>query len=366
MYERLLRPVLFRLDPERAHHLSIGLCEAIGRWRVARSLAAARFTVDDPVLRTCVAGIDFPNPLGLAAGYDKSGRAAVMLACLGFGHVEIGSVSARPSAGNPRPRLFRLERDRGIIVNYGLPNDGAEIVARRLRGRRFPVPVGVNLVKTNDPARPATLNEVLDDYARSLSALRGCGDYVCLNLSCPNTPDGRDFFADLSRLEALLRVVEAARPGVPVFLKLKPAEDQGYLRELLAVSRACPPVRGFQVNLPPGKPAGLRVTVSKSYLARRPGAVAGKPVEGIIDAALARLYRMLGPSSGHALVVAGGVFTGKDAYRKIRLGASLVQLYTALVYRGPAVAREVLIGLAALLKRDGYQHVSDAIGADVY
>src|ERR687893_2432073 len=155
LYETAVRPLLFRLDPERAHDLAVRASELSGRSALARRAARRALRVRDPRLRTTVAGMELENPLGLAAGFDKNGRAARMLGALGFGHVEIGSVSAHPSDGNPRPRLFRIPEDRGIVVSYGVPNEGAEAIAARLDGHRARARVGINLVKTNDPAMPA-------------------------------------------------------------------------------------------------------------------------------------------------------------------------------------------------------------------
>jgi dihydroorotate dehydrogenase (fumarate)/dihydroorotate dehydrogenase len=255
-----------------------------------------------------------------------------------------------------------------VIVHYGLPNDGAQIVRQRMCGRAFGAPVGVNIVKTNDPARPATEQEVFSDYERSMRTLRDCGDYFCLNLSCPNTADGRDFFADVSRVDALLARVATTlptHPPRPVFLKLKPTDDAGYLRELIAVAERLPFIAGFQINLPPGKPAELRLRASPDYVARCPGAISGRPIEPIINRCLTTLSRTLGPTPRFAIIAAGGVFTADDAYRKLRLGASLVQLYTGLIYRGPSIVRDILQGLLQLLDRDRLHTISDAVGLDL-
>jgi dihydroorotate dehydrogenase len=362
-YEQILRPILFHLDAERAHNLSVRACELVGRSPLLLAELWERFRFEDSRLRVRVGRLEFANPIGLAAGFDKSGRAVAAMASLGFGHVEIGSVSAYPSRGNPKPRLHRLPDDLATIVNYGLPNDGADVVAARLHGLNVPSLVGVNLVKTNDPARPASEAEVFDDYARSAARLSGVGDYVCLNLSCPNTTDGREFFGDVARIDALLsRVVPIVTK--PLLLKIKPLADDGYYRELIAAAEAHPIVAGIEINLPPGKPAQMRFNTSRDVVQCRPGSVSGKPVEPIINSALSQLFRILGPQHRIKLVAAGGVFRAEDAYRKIKLGASLVQLYTALVYRGPGLVKEILEGLVRLLDRDGDRSVVEAIGAE--
>jgi dihydroorotate dehydrogenase len=364
VYETVVRPLLFRLDPERAHNLALRSCELAGRFDVARRAARSAFGFRDERLRVSCGGLQFENPLGLAAGFDKNGRALPLLATLGFGHVEIGSVSGYRSEGNPRPRLFRIPQDGAIVVSYGVPNDGAEVISRRLDGRPRPARLGINLVKTNDPARPAVEPDVYLDYARSFELLQDHADYIALNMSCPNSPADRDFFDDLPRFDALLRRLRELPPRVPVFLKLKPTTDKGILREIVAIADAYPFVAGFSINLPAGKPAQLTLSATQERLERMPGAVGGRPVEQLINEVLATLYGILGPASRYGLMAAGGVFTAADAYRKMRLGASAVQLYTGLVYRGPRVVREILAGLSEQLERDGFATAADAVGAD--
>ena len=362
-YETAVRPLLFRLDPERAHDLTVRGSELSGRSGLVRRAARRALSVRDPRLETGFAGLTLANPLGLAAGFDKNGRAVALLGALGFGHVEIGSVSAWPSDGNPRPRLFRIPQDGGIVVSYGVPNDGADAVRERLGAQRPAVALGINLVKTNDPARPAVAPDVYEDYARSFAALQDRAHYVTLNLSCPNSAADRDFFDDLPRIDALLGRLADCDPRVPVILKLKPTTDAGVLREIVAIADGHPFVAGFSINLPAGKPRELELSAPRATLDAMPGAVGGKPVETYVNAILATLAGITA-GSRYDLMAAGGVTSADDAYRKLRLGATVVQLYTGLIYRGPGVVREILTGLPALLERDGFESVRDAVGAD--
>jgi dihydroorotate dehydrogenase len=364
IYTSLVRPILFSLNPERAHGMTLRTCAVTGRVRFLRRLVRAQLQVTDPRLRQTIAGICFDNPIGLAAGFDKNGVAIGMLAALGFGHIEIGSVSARPASGNRRPRLFRLPADESIVVHYGVPNDGADVVARRILDRDRASILGINIVKTNDPSRPTTDDEVLGDYAAAFSRLQGLGQYINLNMSCPNSANDRNYFDDIPRVYALLVRLAAQSSRTPVFLKIKPTADRGMLRELLAVADQFPFVAGFGINLPPGKPSDLRLTTPRTLVEKYPGAVSGRPVENLINANLKLLYEAMGPGSRYKLFAAGGVYTAADAYKKIRLGASLVQLYTTLIYRGPWVVRDILRGLLWLLERDGLANVSEAVGAD--
>lgn len=364
MYRHLVKPLLFGLDAERAHDLTLRASAFAGRSRLVRQAAHRAYAFEHPRLRTEVAGMTLANPLGLAAGFDKNGRTVPMLDALGFGLVEIGSVSAHPSDGNPRPRLFRIPQDRAVVVSYGVPNEGAEAVARNVARPRHGR-LGINLVKTNDPRRPAVEPNVYEDYARSFALLAPRSDYVALNLSCPNAADDRDFFDDPVRVDTLLERLAACAPHVPVVLKLKPTADVGLLRELVAIGDRHPFVRGFAINLPAGKPPTLQLATPPQELARKPGAVGGPPVEPLVNSVLQTLRELTGPDSRHALFAAGGVTTAEDAYRKLRLGASVVQVYTGLIYRGPRIVREILEGLVRLLEQDGHATVAEAVGADV-
>ena len=345
-------PVLFRVDPERAHDLAVraGRAAPSGSRLLCRAVATR---TADPRLAVEVAGLRFPTPLGLAAGFDKSARAVPLLSVLGFGHVEIGSVSADPSAGNPRPRLFRLPDERAIAVAYGVPNDGAERVAARLAGGRPPVPVGINVVSTNRGAASAVEPDaaVIGDYVASVVALQDARRLRVPESRCPNTRDGRGFFADRARLRALLDELGEAGDARPLFVKVAPFADARGDRLAPRGGRGAPFVAGFSVNLPPG----TRPDVSGAILgaARR-----GRPRERTVADLYARMDR-----DRHVVIGSGGIATAADAYRMIGLGASLVQVYTALVYEGPGVVRRITDELAALADRDGLESLATPSGA---
>jgi dihydroorotate dehydrogenase (fumarate)/dihydroorotate dehydrogenase len=360
LYSAAVRPLLFRLDAERAHHAAIALGGALG---VAAPALRSMIRVDDPRLETQIAGLRFPNPIGLAAGFDKSGEAVAALAALGFGAIEVGSVSTDPSDGNARPRLWRLPEDRAIIVHYGLPNDGADAVASRLRTAQLPVPLGLNIVKTNRGAGgpregPA---EIIADYREAARRLAPVADYLMVNLSCPNTEDGRDFFATRAHIEACLAALSELDLSIPVFLKVSPLGGIETIERVLEAADPYPIVSGFMFNLPPTKPDGLRSP--KTVWGGMPGAVSGLPVAALIDEMTRQTWRRM-DTNRYALFAAGGVSTSEDAYRKIRLGASLVQLMTALVYEGPGIVHRINRGLGPLLERDGVASIGEIVGAD--
>jgi dihydroorotate dehydrogenase len=360
LYASLARPLLFGLDPEAAHRLGVALA---GKSAWARGALRSFYAVDDPRLKTTVAGLDFPTPIGLAAGFDKSGIGVAGLAGLGFGSVEIGSVSTDPSAGNPRPRLFRLPEDRAIVVAYGVPNDGAEIVAGRIARLKLPIPLGVNIVKTNRGrgAPPESADEIIADYVAATRLLAPHADYLMLNLSCPNTADGRDFFADRIRFSACLSALGEIGLALPVFLKISPLGGVETIERMLAAADEASFVSGFMFNLPSTKPEALRT--SAAVWRDMPGAVSGRPAAPLADFCIRETYRRM-DRKRYAIVGAGGIFSAEDAYRKLRLGASLVQVLTALIYEGPGVVRRITSDLVRLLERDGVKNIADIVGAD--
>lgn len=364
LYPQLVRPLLFRLDPERAHNLSIHLCRWFCRIPAASSLMRYCFETSQPPLQSHIAGLHFDNPLGIAAGWDKNGRALHALDSLGFGFAEIGSVSARPSLGNRKPRLFRLPQDQAIIVNYGLPNDGAEQVSKRLASHVHRNPLGVNIVKTNDGPSASICSEetIIDDYLQSISLLQPHASYLMLNLSCPNAAGGDDVFARPGSINRLLRAMDSQGISRPVFLKIAPRGETASHERLLIECEGFDFVRGFCFNLPAGKPNELELRSSRSQLEHIPGAVSGKPVEALINRCISGLYNVI-DSKRYAIIGAGGVFTAEDAYLKLKLGASLVQLYTALIYCGPSIAKRICLGLVELMQRDGYAILSEVIGS---
>lgn len=360
LYSRVLKPLVLRLDAESAHRLAIGTA-AHAQWAVPllRSVCA----VSDPRLEIEVAGLRLANPIGLAAGFDKSGTAIATLAALGFGAVEIGSISIDPSDGNPLPRLFRLPQDRAIVVHYGLPNDGARVIAARLGSMTIDCPLGINIVKTNRGrgGPPETREQVIHEYVEAAQVLAPHADYLMFNLSCPNTEDGRDFFADRSNLDDCLAALGELKLELPVFLKVSPLGGIAAVERVLAAADPLPFVSGFMFNLPPGKPANL--TTPESIWRDMPGAVSGKPFAALANFCIRETFRRM-DRKRHVIVGAGGVFSAEEAYEKIRLGASMVQLLTALVYEGPGVVRRITRDLARLLERDGVRHVGDAVGVD--
>ena len=345
--ERLGLGALRRLDPERAHGAALRVLRAglAPKWD-ARSVGST--------LRTRLWGLDFPHPVGLAAGFDKNAEAVAPLLACGFAFVEVGAVTPEPQDGNPRPRLFRLESDGAAINRFGFNNAGVEAVRARLAFRRTRGIVGVNLGANRDsPDRAA-------DYAAVLRRLAGHADFFTVNVSSPNTKGLRDLQQG-EALGALLGSALAARDavasGTPVLLKLSPDMADGALDEAVDVALA----RGIDGIVATNTTLDRRGLGSAA--SGEAGGLSGQP---LFHRSTEVLRRIAGRTGGAVqLIGVGGVGSAAQAYAKIRAGASLVQLYTALSYRGPGLVREIAEGLARRIERDGFTHVSQAVGADV-
>ncbi|WP_428331885.1 quinone-dependent dihydroorotate dehydrogenase [Novosphingobium sp.] len=343
MSYRLLRPLLFTLPAETAHRLTIAALQVAPSLR-PREMAAT--------LIQRVAGIPFPNPVGLAPGFDKNAVAPDAMLSLGFGFAEIGTVTPRAQAGNPRPRLFRLVEDRAVINRMGFNNDGADAVARRLRARKSGASIiGVNIGANKDsPDRIA-------DYAEMTRIMAPLARYLTVNISSPNTPGLRDL-QDEGALAALLDAVIAARGSVktPIFLKLAPdlatADIDAICR--IALDRRIDAL--IISNTTITRPA------LRSAHAAETGGLSGEPLR---DLALQRLRDFRKASGAQIpLIGVGGIATVDDAWARIRAGASLVQIYSALVYEGPGLVRRIVKGLAERTRTEGMGSIAEAVGSE--
>lgn len=360
LYTQVVRPLLFRMDAERVHHRTIALAQKLGASALGRRLLRRLFAVDVPQLWCQVAGLSFANPIGVAAGFDKNGRAIQALDAMGFGSVEIGSVSAHPSDGNPGPRLFRLPEDEAIVVNYGVPNDGAEAVSARVAQTPIGAPLGANLVETNT-GQALDPEQVVAELVEAARHFTGVADYLALNLNCPNTTGGASPFDDPVALCELMDACASVSGLPPVFLKPTAHADAGRIEQTLEAIEPYDLVRGFIFNLPSGK--GYPLKTPPDVVDAMPGTLCGPPVRQRLDEAVRGWYQRM-DTSRYRIIGSGGISSADDAYRKVRLGASLVQVYTGLVYRGPGLLRQLCTGLARRLERDGFAGLDEAVGVD--
>ena len=342
MLYKLLRPFAFALEAEAAHRA------AIGALKFAHRNPPRRFPAS---LRTTVAGIDFPSPVGLAAGFDKDGEVAEAMLGAGFGFVEIGTVTPKPQLGNPQPRLFRLAEDRAVINRMGFNNEGQEAVFERLRHlTRLHGVIGVNIGANKDS------EDRIADYADGVRKMAPVARYLTVNISSPNTPGLRNLQAGGELVELLAAVREArGHGGPPVFLKVAPDLDAGdhdrIVRAALDTGIDALIVSNTTISRP----------TLKSRLANEAGGLSGRPLKQL---ALEQLKRFRDASGGQLpLIGVGGIETADDAWERIRAGASLVQLYSAMVYEGPGIAMRIAKGLAKRLEREGMSSIADAIGS---
>ncbi len=355
LYGRILKPVLFRFDPEDVHDHATNLGKLLGTTVAGRALTRTLFYYEHPSLHTTVCGINFSNPVGLAAGFDKNARLYDILPDVGFGFEEIGSITGRSCAGNPRPRLWRLPDSQALAVYYGLKNDGADAISNRLRKKIFRFPIGISAAKTNDK-ETVDPGKAIADYCHVISRFRGIGDYFTINISCPNAFGGEPF-TDPELLDRLLSGVDALADK-PIFLKLAVDLPTHRLDEIIEVCSRHR-IDGFVCsNLTKNR---VNMQIADAHVPEKCG-ISGRPVQQMSDEQIRYIYRRT--AGRYAIIGVGGIFTAEDAYRKIRLGASLVQLITGMIFQGPQVAGEINYGLAQLLKRDGYRTVSEAVGAD--
>jgi len=337
---KLLRPLAFMLDAEPAHRGTIAALSVLPR------LPLPKFATQ---LHQKVAGLNFPSPVGLAAGFDKDAEAPDAILGLGFGFVEIGTVTPKPQAGNPKPRLFRLKEDRAVINRMGFNSGGQAAALERLRKRDRRGIVGVNIGANKDS------EDRIADYVAGVKAMSPVADYLTVNISSPNTPGLRNLQAGGELVELLAAVREARTPGIPVFLKVAPDLESGDHERIVqaAVESGIDAliVSNTTISRPP----------LKSPHAGEAGGLSGRPLK---ELALDQLRQFYVATGGQLpLIAAGGIETAEDAWERITAGANLVQLYSAMVFEGPGIARRIASGLEQRLRRSGMSEIAEAVGS---
>lgn len=342
------RPLLFQLPPETAHSWVHTLLDGVQRTPL-RSVLHKRLGVRDERLTTRAFGCSFPNPVGVAAGFDKNAHLTRALRALGFGFVEVGGVTAEPQTGNPRPRMFRLPEDEALINRMGLNNEGAAVVGERLANTTVDVPVGVNLAKSEHVGT----DDAPTDYRRTYEQVAAGGDFFVVNVSCPNS-QGFEELQNRDAMAAVFRELQAAG-AAPLLVKLSPDLPPPAIDDALALVSEFDLDGVVATNTTTRRPASLR-----SPNRVETGGLSGRPLEREATEMVRYVYNRVDVP----VVGVGGVSSAADAYRKVRAGARLVQLYTGLVYEGPTIARDINRGLLARLERDGFGHIEEAVGVD--
>lgn len=361
LYKKIAKPVLFRMDPEKAHHLTIDGLHTVGKLPGGKALLNGMYGVPNySELETTLWGIRFRNPVGLAAGLDKNAKAVPGFSSIGFGFMEVGTVTPKPQPGNELPRLFRLPEDVALINRMGFNNVGIETMAEHLReAGAHTIPVAVNIGKNK-----VTPNEQAEeDYRACIRGLYAYGDFFVVNISSPNTPDLRSLQHgdDLSRLltavkeEMKLQHQKHGGAEKPILVKIAPdleSEEVAYMVQTIVNSG----VSGIIAS---------NTTISRAGLTHKhkgeAGGLSGKP---LTERSTKLVHDIYAATQGKLPIIgSGGIFTAEDAYAKICAGASLVEVYTALIYEGPGLIRSLNEGLRALLSRDGFKHITDAVGS---
>ena len=364
LYSSIIRPLLFRLPAESAHQLALKSLRIGFGTSVVRDAVAKRFRTKtfQPSLKRF--SLDFPNPIGLAAGFDKNGSYTRELATLGFGFIEVGTVTNQPQPGNPAPRLFRLPKDHALINRLGFNNAGAAQVARNLRNSRPNCVIGVNIGKS----RNVSIEDAITDYLASFEAVFDVADYVTINVSSPNTPNLRelqrpdlliDLLDSLQQLNLKLAADRSLSQSKPLLIKIAPDLSENEIESIIEVA--------LQANI-----AGIiatNTTLNREGLQSAPaqvaalgeGGLSGAPLRNRANKVISLIYRL---TQGRLPIVGvGGVFSAIDAWEKICAGASLVQIYTGFIYEGPSVVRRLNEELAAIMKSEGYSSFDQAVGS---
>lgn len=359
MLWNLTRPLLFSFSPETAHHLAFSQLELIQKSSSIRQIFTNRLRVEDERLKSNVFGLEFSNPIGLAAGFDKNARVLPMWHALGFGFAELGTITPRPQEGNAKPRLFRLPLDQAVINRMGFNNEGAEVIRLRLleflnSGIWPSMPVGINLGKQKE----TPLEKAGEDYLALLDSFLDLGDYFVVNVSSPNTPGLREL-QEKSRLDELLGMVQSkvrsrCLPHVrPLLMKVAPDLEYSQLDDVLELCLKHGLAGIIATNTTLSR-EGLKTQIDEN------GGLSGMPLRKRATDFIRYIHGKVGDKL--KIVGVGGIFSAEDAYEKIQAGASLVQVYTGFVYEGPTMARNINRGLLKLLERDGVKNISDAVG----
>jgi dihydroorotate dehydrogenase len=361
IYKSLMRPLLFLKDPEEAHEQTLAV---LARASFLEGVLEKFYSVTDSRLETKIGSLQFSNPVGLAAGFDKNGKALKIWPGFGFGFIEMGAVTALAQPGNPKPRLYRLAKDSALINRLGFNNEGAEVISAKLRdqkekGRLPKIPLGINLGRS----KIVETKDATGDYLLSFEKLYPFGDFFTLNVSSPNTPHLRDL-QEKSHLDDLLGAIQNKNRQMagalrispkPLFLKIAPDMEFSQLDQIIDVVLA-------------QRLSGIAATNATAFLRdtlvtpiNEPGGLSGKPIRALVTSFVRHIYTST--QGGLPTIGVGGIFTAEDAYEKITAGASAVQILTGFVYEGPGVVKRINQGLLKLLDRDGFKNIGEAVGS---
>ncbi len=354
---KLILPLLFKIDSETIHDNMLALGGFLNKMGLDKALSPI-YNYEYQSLEQKVFGLDFRNPVGLAAGFDKQARIVDFLPNLGFGFLNVGDVSSLPWPGNPKPRLFRLPKDQALINRLGQNNKGAEFLAGKIKHRKVSIPLGVSLVKTPDPNILG--GKAVEDFVSSFKMLYHVSEFSILNVSCPNTQEGKTFEEPMALNDLLLeinKIRSALNITKPVLVKISPDLSFEELEKVLQVCEKHK-IDGYVLTNTTKSREGLETSIDVIEGIGK-GGLSGRPLRQKSTEIIRHVYKIL---KRPCIIGLGGINSAEAAYEKIKAGASLIQIYTGLVYEGPGLVKKINQGLVGLLKRDGFSNISQAVG----
>jgi len=355
-YKLIFKNIFFLFDAEKVHDFIIKFGKLLGSNSITRFKTRLLFNFEDKKLEQNIWGINFKNPVGLAAGFDKNGYLIDILPNVGFGFIEIGSITGEKCEGNEKPRLWRLIKSKALVVNYGLTNNGCEEISERLKSKKCKIPLGISIAKTNSKECAETIKGI-KDYVKATKKFSNIGDYFTINISCPNAFGGQPFH-EKSKLNLLLNEIDKIKTSKPILLKISCDLSFKDIDNIIEVSSRHR-VHGFVLtNLTKKRDNKKILDDNIPYI----GSISGKVVEDLSNKVIEYVYKKT--KGKYVIIGVGGIFSTEDAYKKIRLGASLVQLITGMIYEGPQLISEINRGLVKLLKKDSFKDISEAVGVD--
>jgi len=347
------------MDPEDIHDRMVSSGKFFGRCRFFRTLFSIIFNYKNPILNQTILGKKFENPIGLSAGFDKNAELINLLPSIGFGFIEVGSVTGEYCYGNPKPRLWRMPKSKGLIVYYGLKNNGAEKISHTLKSTDCKIPLGINIAMTNCH-KNLEIENAIKDFEKAFKIMKDHGDYITINISCPNALGGQPF-TKTENLEKLLSVLDKMDSNKPRFIKLSPDlsnQDNDNILDILNKHN----IQGIICSNLTKSRDNKNIDPSEINITDK-GGFSGKIVQDLSDELLSYIYKKT--NNKYILIGAGGIFTAEDVYKKIKNGASLVQLITGMIYEGPGLISTLNQDLANIIKKDGFKNIKEAIGSGV-
>ncbi len=358
-YKYIFKPLFFKMDPEYIHDRIILSGKFLGNCRILKTLSSIIFNYKNTILNQTIFGKKFENPIGLSAGFDKNAELIGILPCIGFGFIEVGSITGEYCYGNPKPRLWRMPKSKSLIVYYGLKNNGAEKISHTLKSSDSKIPLGVNIAMTNCH-KNLDIDNAIKDFEKAFSIMKNHGDYITINISCPNALGGQPF-TKTENLKKLLQTLDKIESDKPRFIKLSPDMSTQDIDNILDVLNQHN-IKGIICSNLTKNRDNNKIHNSEKNITDK-GGISGKVVQDLSDELLSYIYKKT--NNKYVLIGVGGIFTAEDVYKKIRNGATLVQLITGMIYEGPQLISTLNQDLAVLLKRDGFKNIKEAIGIDV-